>query len=102
MTLEPDDAVAGDGRELAEKPRLADPGLAQEHEDLPAARLQLLDRPPELVYLGVAAHERRRRRSAGLRLRPDEAPGADRPAAPLDGHVAQRLEHEAMRQRACG
>ena len=43
--------------ELVEEPRLADPGLADDRHHLAAAAARLLGGGPELIHLGVAAHE---------------------------------------------
>ena len=84
---------------LAEKAGLADALIAKE-KDLATTGRQFVDDLPQLLDFGLTPDEWGLRAGFLDSLRAYETPGLDRLDPPLDSHLAQGLEHEAVDDRS--
>ncbi len=100
--LEPGGGLARPGAQLLQHPRLAEPGLADDQQDVSASRLEILRGALEAPELASAADERRDGPRFGGRPRSHQARRGNRSLPSLDGQVPERLQDEDRREPGCG
>ena len=102
VSLQPDDGIAGETAKLAQHARLAETGVAEHEEHLPATREQVVAGDGEPLELVVAADERRWCGGLETLHRTAETPDGDGFLASLDRDVGERLEHEPVGETPYG